>query len=254
MSSPVPTIAERDPLPDPQNVSGWVIEYGHVAGTGTFMTLLHWAFTHDSRWPRRSRRERSVSAWSPFNVFNKASVPVLANECTDRKLPRYQVKGRYTMHGGRHVWRQCPRRHFTISGQGVHRESRASHLLNSQAALHPEDMIIRPLSWSAHHSIGLETGSKGARNDQRAISDRKHRGDMTNKASGPSVLQDVAQPIERSCLYPVILSWSMTKAGLEANTHELWRRVHRWSYAAPGATLGNRTLGLPTSPGKNHAG
>ena len=54
-----------------------------------------------------------------------------------------------------------------------------------------------------YHSICLEVGSKGTHNDQRAVSDRKHRGDTTDEASGPSTLQGVVQPIERFCLQPI---------------------------------------------------
>ena len=77
-----------------------------------------------------------------------------------------------------------------------------------------------------HHSIGLGARSKGARNDQQAVSGRKLRGGLTDKASKPPVLQDAAQFIERPCLQPVCLGLSITKAVWEVNADELRRRAN----------------------------
>ena len=60
-------------------------------------------FPHVSGWPPRSslQGERLVSTCSPFN---KALVPILADEFIDKKDPRNQTEDRHTTDIGGHVW------------------------------------------------------------------------------------------------------------------------------------------------------
>ena len=164
-------------------------------------------FQHQwARWSFPVPTMRSVTR-SPFNAFNGAPALVLADECTNRKPPKYRVKGRHTIQYIEettfsigvlgHTAIDCPD-HPQRLGSLPRVEGFTS--LDSQDALHVGDTISRVFSRAYISSDRSRNGIQRCVQDQRAVSDRKHNSDSTDKSSRPSVSQGIVRPIWCSCL------------------------------------------------------
>jgi len=152
--------------------------------------LQHWTFTHVIRWPHRTHTggtigERLVSAQP---VQHGTSPGICQRALTENFL---DVKSKAIIRCieedtfGTDALGDTSR--STVQSSPVTKEliqSRGFYILWTVMMQYTrETRLVGRCLAPTYHSIGLRLGSKGTRNDWRAVSDRKHRCDTTDEAS-----------------------------------------------------------------------